>query len=47
VLGELRTPPVVNEIATWLLAREAERVSARKRRPFGTSIIAIARRPRR
>lgn len=46
VLGELRTTPIVNEALTWLLGREASRVAARKTRPFGTSIIAVARRPR-
>lgn len=46
VLGELRTTPVVNEVLTWLLVRETKQMAARRSRPFGTSIIAVGRRPR-
>lgn len=45
VLGELRTTRIVNEALTWVLGREARHVAARKSRPFGTSILAVARRP--
>jgi SAM-dependent methyltransferase len=45
VLGELRTTPIVNEALTWVLGREAKSVAARKTQPFGTSILAVARRP--
>jgi len=40
---ELRIVPVVNELLAWLLAQEARLIIARKRIPFGTSLIAIAR----
>jgi SAM-dependent methyltransferase len=40
---ELRIVPVVNELFTWLLTQEARLIIARKRIPFGTSLIAIAR----
>lgn len=40
---ELRITPVVNEVLTWLLAREARSILRRKNMPVGTSLIAIAR----
>ncbi len=40
---ELRIVPVVNELFAWLLAQESRLIIGRKRIPFGTSIIAIAR----
>ncbi|MBN9165052.1 MAG: hypothetical protein BGO98_36720 [Myxococcales bacterium 68-20] len=45
VVSELRTVPVVNDVLTWALGREARRVAKRRDAPFGTSVIAIARRP--
>lgn len=40
---ELRIMPVVNELFAWLLTQEARLIISRKRIPFGTSLIAIAR----
>lgn len=40
---ELRIMPVVNELFAWLLAQEARLIIGRKRIPFGTSLIVIAR----
>jgi SAM-dependent methyltransferase len=40
---ELRIVPVVNELLAWLLAQEARLIIGRKKIPFGTSLIAIAR----
>lgn len=40
---ELRVLPIVNDLLAWALGREAKRVAERRVRPFGTSIIAIAR----
>ncbi|MDR3572725.1 MAG: class I SAM-dependent methyltransferase [Anaerolineaceae bacterium] len=42
-VDELRIVPVANEILAWLLTREAWFVSHHIRLPFGTSLIAIAR----
>jgi SAM-dependent methyltransferase len=42
VLDDLRIVPVVNGLLAWLLARDASLVAARRRLPFGTSLIAIA-----
>lgn len=44
VLGELRTVPVVNEVLTWVLSREAAWVARRRETRLGTSIVAVARR---
>ena len=42
-VDELRIVPVINELITWLLTREAWFISHHIRVPFGTSVIAIAR----
>lgn len=42
-LDELRIVPIVNELFAWLLAQEARLIIGRKKIPFGTSLIAIAR----
>jgi SAM-dependent methyltransferase len=42
-VDELRIVPVANEVMTWLLTREAWFVSHHMHLPFGTSLIAIAR----
>jgi hypothetical protein len=42
--SELRIIPVVNEVLTWVLQREAGWVARRGQFPFGTSLIAVARR---
>ncbi|MCW5831496.1 MAG: class I SAM-dependent methyltransferase [Labilithrix sp.] len=44
VAAELRSPPLVNDALAWVLGLEARRVGARRSAPFGTSIVAIARR---
>jgi SAM-dependent methyltransferase len=44
VLDDLRIVPVFNGCLRWLLAREVPLIHARYRMPFGTSLIAIARR---
>jgi SAM-dependent methyltransferase len=44
---ELRIVPVVNEIFAWLLAQEARLITGRKKMPFGSSLIAIARRTKK
>jgi SAM-dependent methyltransferase len=41
---DLRIVPVVNPLLRRILGREAGSISARARLPFGTSLIAIARR---
>jgi SAM-dependent methyltransferase len=43
VSDELRIVPVVNDLLTSLLALEARLISRRKRIPFGTSLLVIAR----
>ena len=43
-MKELRILPVVNGILTFLLAQEAKLIGQRRVLPFGTSIIAAARR---
>jgi len=40
---ELRVVPVLNDLLTWQLGCEARWLSARRRLPFGTSWLAIAR----
>ena len=40
---ELRIVPVVNEVLYFLLSQERRRVAHRRRWPFGTSILAIAK----
>ena len=42
VLDDLRVVPVVNACLAWLLAAEAGPIAARRRLPFGTSLLAIA-----
>ena len=42
-LGELRTPPFVNDLLTFLLSQEAHLLVRRRRLPIGTSLLAIAR----
>jgi hypothetical protein len=42
-VNELRIVPVANDVLAWLLTREAWFVSHHIRIPFGTSLIAIAR----
>jgi SAM-dependent methyltransferase len=43
VLDDLRIVPGVNGGLAWLLGLEASRIAARRRLPFGTSLVAIAR----
>ncbi len=40
---ELRMTPLVNGLMTWLLLRETNRIARRRRLPFGSSILALAR----
>lgn len=40
---ELRIIPIFNEVFRWLLGKEASWVGNRRRLPFGTSLVAIAR----
>jgi len=40
---ELRIVPGVNELLAWGLSREASFIDGRRRLPFGTSLIAVAR----
>lgn len=40
---DLRIVPVLNPLLRWVLSREARRISARARLPFGTSLLAVAR----
>jgi SAM-dependent methyltransferase len=42
-VNELRIVPVANDVLAWLLTREAWFISHHIRIPFGTSLIAIAR----
>lgn len=44
VEGELRLIPGVNGLLTGLLTAEARLVAARRRLPFGASLVAVARR---
>lgn len=44
VIDDLRIVPVVNGALEWLLSRELRPIAARRRLPFGVSLIAIARR---
>lgn len=44
-VDELRIVPVINEILAGLLTLEARLCAAGVRLPFGTSLIAVARRP--
>lgn len=41
--NELRVVPVVNEILTWLLTWEARLIAPRCVLPFGTLLVAVAR----
>ena len=43
VLAELRVVPIVNNLLALLLGQEARLIARRRRLPFGTSILAIAR----
>lgn len=43
-LPDLRVIPLVNSLFTWLLSQEARVIVARRTLPFGTSIVALARR---
>ena len=43
--AELRVTPVVNEVLASVLLREARFVERRRTLPFGTSLLAVARRP--
>jgi SAM-dependent methyltransferase len=45
VKHELKVYPVVNSALLFLLNQEVRWLNVRKRLPFGTSLIAIARRP--
>ncbi len=40
---EFRIVPGLNEILAWCLAPEVRRVARRRRLPFGTSLVAVAR----
>ena len=41
---ELRIIPVFNDLLSWLLGMEAQRIARRERLPLGTSLLAVARR---
>ena len=43
VLDDLRVLPLLNDVLTWVLAREAPLIAARRQLRRGTSLIAIAR----
>lgn len=43
VLGELRIVPGLNELLLWLLSLEIPFIVRRRRLPFGTSLLTIAR----
>ncbi|MDQ3674530.1 MAG: class I SAM-dependent methyltransferase [Gemmatimonadota bacterium] len=43
--NELRIVPIVNAALARLLALEARAIARRRRLPFGTSLLAVARRP--
>ncbi len=45
LLRDLRIIPLVNGLLTWLASQEAHLVRNRLRLPFGTSLIAVARKP--
>ena len=42
-IGEYRIVPIVNDLLIWLLAQEARLIAAGYTMPFGTSLVAIAR----
>jgi SAM-dependent methyltransferase len=44
VADDLRIVPVVNGALAWLLGREARLIAAGRSLPFGTSLLAVARR---
>src|SRR5438093_11192244 len=46
VLDDLRIVPILNGAMIFLLSREVSVIRARRRLPFGTSLVAIARRTR-
>jgi SAM-dependent methyltransferase len=41
--GELRIVPVLNEVLSAVIALEAKLIARRRKLPFGTSLIAVAR----
>jgi len=43
VAAELRIIPIFNGLMTWLLSLEARWIARRRRLPFGTSLLAVAR----
>jgi SAM-dependent methyltransferase len=43
-LRELRVIPIVNGALKFVLGQEAKRIEARRTLPFGTSLVAVARR---
>jgi SAM-dependent methyltransferase len=45
-LSELRITPGLNGLLSWLLAREAPLIARRRQLPIGTSLLAVARKPR-
>jgi 2-polyprenyl-3-methyl-5-hydroxy-6-metoxy-1,4-benzoquinol methylase len=45
VKDDLKIYPVINAALSFLLSQEVRWLSRRRRLPFGTSLIAIARRP--
>jgi len=45
VKDELKIYPVVNDVLSFLLKNETRWLGMRKRLPFGTSLIALARKP--
>lgn len=44
--SELRVVPLLNDVLTFLLTREADLIGRRFRLPLGTSIVALARKAR-
>lgn len=42
--GEFRVVPGLNELLDWCLAPEVRRIARRRVLPFGTSLVAVARR---
>jgi SAM-dependent methyltransferase len=41
--NELRIVPIVNDVLTWVLSQEARLIDIRRRLPFGTSVLMVAK----
>lgn len=44
-LAEFKVTPLVNPILTWLLRYEVQILTRRRKLPFGTSLLVLARKP--